>query len=78
MSPYGRVQPGKIEKRKELSNIAFMHPEVYVAQASTAYINHFQRAIREANEFPGPALVNVFSTCQPEHGVGGDMEIGRA
>jgi pyruvate ferredoxin oxidoreductase beta subunit len=75
MSPYGRVQPGKIEKRKELSNIAFMHPEVYVAQTSTAYVNHFQRAIREANEFPGPALVNVFTTCQPEHGVGDDMAI---
>jgi pyruvate/2-oxoacid:ferredoxin oxidoreductase beta subunit len=75
MSPYGRVQPGKIEKRKELSNIAFMHPEVYVAQVSTAYINHFQKAIREANEFQGPALVNVFSTCQPEHGVGDDMAI---
>ncbi len=75
MSPYGRVQPGKIEKRKELSNIAFMHPEVYVAQVSTAYINHFQKAIREANEFQGPALVNVFTTCQPEHGVGDDMAI---
>jgi len=75
MSPYGRVQPGKLEKRKELSNIAFMHPEVYVAQVSTAYVNHFQGAIREANEFPGPALVNVFTTCQPEHGVGDDMAI---
>ncbi len=75
MSPYGRVQPGKIERRKELSNIAFMHPEVYVAQTSTAYINHFQRAIRDANEFAGPALVNVFTTCQPEHGVGDDMAI---
>jgi pyruvate/2-oxoacid:ferredoxin oxidoreductase beta subunit/Fe-S-cluster-containing hydrogenase component 2 len=75
MSPYGRVQPGKIEKRKELSNIAFMHPEVYVGQVSTAYINHFQKVIREANEFQGPALVNVFTTCQPEHGVGDDMAI---
>jgi pyruvate/2-oxoacid:ferredoxin oxidoreductase beta subunit/Fe-S-cluster-containing hydrogenase component 2 len=75
MSPYGRVMPGKAEKRKELSNIAFMHPDVYVAQTSTAYVNHFQRAIREANEFPGPALVNVFTTCQPEHGVGDDMAI---
>jgi len=75
MSPYGRVVPGKQEKRKELSNIAFMHPEVYVAQTATAYVNHFQRVIREANEFPGPALVNVFTTCQPEHGVGDDMAI---
>ncbi len=75
MSPYGRVQPGKIEGRKELANIAMMHPDVYVAQTVTAYVNHFQRAIREANEYPGPALVNVFTTCQPEHGVADDMAI---
>jgi pyruvate ferredoxin oxidoreductase beta subunit len=24
----------------------------------------------EANQYPGPAIVNVFTTCQPEHGVG--------
>jgi pyruvate/2-oxoacid:ferredoxin oxidoreductase beta subunit len=23
----------------------------------------------EANEYPGPAVVNVYTTCQPEHGV---------
>ncbi|MDH3519769.1 MAG: thiamine pyrophosphate-dependent enzyme [Myxococcales bacterium] len=75
MSPYGRMQPGKLEGRKELANIALMHPEVYVAQTVTAYVNHFHRAIREANEYPGPALVNVFTTCQPEHGVADDMAI---
>ena len=23
----------------------------------------------EANQYPGPAIVNVFTTCQSEHGV---------
>ncbi len=69
MSPYGRLIHGKTERRKELCNIALMHPDVYVAQTSTAYANHFYQAIREANEYPGPAVINVFTTCQPEHGV---------
>ncbi|MDH4122205.1 MAG: thiamine pyrophosphate-dependent enzyme [Deltaproteobacteria bacterium] len=72
MSPHGKVQPGKVETRKELANLAMMHPEVYVAQTATAFVNHFYQVIREANEFPGPALVNVYTTCQPEHGVGDD------
>ena len=67
MSPHGKSQPGKLESRKELSNIAIMHPDVYVAQTSAAFVNHFYQVIREANAFPGPALVNVYTTCQPEH-----------
>jgi pyruvate/2-oxoacid:ferredoxin oxidoreductase beta subunit len=72
MSPHGTLVPGKIEKRKELSNIALMHPDVYVAQTSTAYTAHFYQAISDANTYPGPALVNVYTTCQPEHGVADD------
>lgn len=73
MSPHGRLIAGKTEKRKELSNIAMMHPDVYVAQTSTAFSNHFYQAIRDANTYPGPALINVFTTCQPEHGVADDL-----
>ncbi|MBI3992520.1 MAG: thiamine pyrophosphate-binding protein, partial [Candidatus Lambdaproteobacteria bacterium] len=73
MSPHGRVIHGKTEHRKELANIALMHPDVYVAQTSTAYTAHFYQAIREANEYPGPALINVYTTCQPEHGVADDL-----
>lgn len=73
MSPHGRVKQGKTERRKELSNLAMMHPDVYVAQTATAFMSHFYQAIREANSFPGPALVNVYTTCQPEHGVADDL-----
>ena len=27
----------------------------------------------EANQYPGPALINVYTTCQPEHGVADNM-----
>jgi pyruvate/2-oxoacid:ferredoxin oxidoreductase beta subunit len=50
-----------------------MHKDVYVAQTTCAHMNHFYKAVMEANQFPGPALINVFTTCQPEHGVGDNM-----
>jgi pyruvate/2-oxoacid:ferredoxin oxidoreductase beta subunit len=78
MAPYGKALHGKSERRKELANIALMHPDVYVAQTSTAYLAHFFQAIREANAYPGPAVVNVYTTCQPEHGVADDRSQAQA
>lgn len=73
MATYGRARHGKTERRKELALLALMHPDVFVAQTITADPNHFYRAVMAANEYPGPALVNVYTPCQPEHGIGDDM-----
>lgn len=73
MAAFGKVIRGKREHRKELSLICMMYPEVYVAQTTPYHINHFYKAIIEANEYPGPAVVNVYTTCQPEHGVADNM-----
>ncbi|HLH20499.1 MAG TPA: thiamine pyrophosphate-dependent enzyme [Bryobacteraceae bacterium] len=73
MSFHGSAIQGKKENRKELGNICMMHKDVYVAQTTCAHMNHFYKAIMEANQFHGPAIVNVFTTCQPEHGVGDNM-----
>jgi len=32
----------------------------------------------EANEYPGPAVINVYTTCQPEHGVLDSMSAQQA
>ena len=69
MASFGKASPGKRERRKELAQICMMHPDIYVAQTTAAHINHFYKAIMAANEYPGPAVVNVYTTCQPEHGV---------
>jgi pyruvate ferredoxin oxidoreductase beta subunit len=69
MAAFGSTAGGKRERRKELAQICMMHPEVYVAQTTAAHINHFYKAVMEANAFPGPAVINVYTTCQPEHGV---------
>lgn len=78
MSPFGKVEWGKSEARKEVANIAMMHPNVYVAQTTAAHQNHFYRAVMEANAYDGPALVSVYTTCQPEHGVGDHEAAQRA
>ncbi|MFZ0888305.1 MAG: thiamine pyrophosphate-dependent enzyme [Candidatus Binataceae bacterium] len=78
MSPFGKALAGKQEHRKELGLLAMMHPEVYVAQTTCAHINHFYRAIMDANSYPGPAVVNVYATCQPEHGVGDECAVVQA
>lgn len=69
MSDHGSAIGGKQERRKELSTIAMAHPNVYVAQTTAAHINHFYKSIMRANEFKGPSIVIVYTTCQPEHGV---------
>jgi pyruvate/2-oxoacid:ferredoxin oxidoreductase beta subunit/Pyruvate/2-oxoacid:ferredoxin oxidoreductase delta subunit len=73
MSFHGSAIPGKKENRKEIGTICMMHKDVYVAQTTCAHPNHFYKAVMEANQYPGPALINVFTTCQPEHGVGDNM-----
>ncbi|HAB17733.1 MAG TPA: thiamine pyrophosphate-dependent enzyme [Verrucomicrobiota bacterium] len=72
-SVHGKAIPGKMERRKEIAQIAMMHPEVLVAQTSCAMTNHFYKSIIAANEYDGPAVVSVYTTCQPEHGVGDNM-----
>jgi pyruvate/2-oxoacid:ferredoxin oxidoreductase beta subunit len=78
MAAFGKSLPGKREHRKEFAEICLMHPEVYVAQTTPSHINHFYKAVMEANEYPGPAVVNVYTTCQPEHGVADHLSASHA
>ncbi len=78
MGAYGKSQHGKIERRKELGQICMMHPNVFVAQTIGANTNHFYKAINRALEFDGPAVINVYTTCQPEHGVADNMAAAQA
>jgi pyruvate ferredoxin oxidoreductase beta subunit len=73
MSVHGKTFGGKQERRKEIAQIAMMHPRTYVAQTTCAHINHFYKSVLGALEFDGPALVVCYTTCQPEHGVADNM-----
>ncbi len=73
MSVHGKTFGGKQERRKEIAQIAMMHPRTYVAQTTCAHVNHFYKSVLGALEFDGPALVVCYTTCQPEHGVADNM-----
>jgi pyruvate/2-oxoacid:ferredoxin oxidoreductase beta subunit/NAD-dependent dihydropyrimidine dehydrogenase PreA subunit len=73
MSVHGKSFGGKQERRKEIAQIAMMHPRTYVAQTTCAHINHFYKAVLGALEFDGPAILCCYTTCQPEHGVADNM-----
>ena len=78
MSVHGKAIGGKQERRKEIAQIAMMHPRTYVAQTTCAHTNHFYRSVLGALEFDGPAIVVCYTTCQPEHGVGDNMAADQA
>jgi pyruvate/2-oxoacid:ferredoxin oxidoreductase beta subunit/NAD-dependent dihydropyrimidine dehydrogenase PreA subunit len=73
MSVHGKTVAGKQERRKEIAQIAMMHPHTYVAQTTCAHINHFYKGVLGALEYDGPAIVVCYTTCQPEHGVADNM-----
>jgi pyruvate ferredoxin oxidoreductase beta subunit len=78
MSVHGKAIAGKQERRKEIAQIAMMHPRSFVAQTTCAHTNHFYRAVLDALEFDGPAIVCCYTTCQPEHGVADNMATDQA
>jgi pyruvate ferredoxin oxidoreductase beta subunit len=78
MSVHGKAVDGKQERRKEIAQIAMMHPRTFVAQTTCAHVNHFYRSVLEALEFDGPAVICCYTTCQPEHGVADNMATDQA
>ncbi len=45
MSVHGKAVDGKQERRKEIAQIAMMHPRTYVAQTTCAHVNHFCKSV---------------------------------
>ncbi|MEP7379741.1 MAG: thiamine pyrophosphate-dependent enzyme, partial [Chloroflexota bacterium] len=72
LSAFGKAIHGYPQRRKELGRIMLAHGEVFVAQTTPAHLNHFYRAVMDANEYPGPAVVIVYTPCMPEHGIADD------
>lgn len=78
MSVHGKKHKGKTERRKEIAQIAMMHPRTFVAQTTCAHTNHFYKSVIRAMEFDGPAVISCYTTCQPEHGVADNMAADQA
>ena len=73
LSRIGAAGSGKLEDRKELGLIAAFHPNVYVVQSSAAMQGHFLKyAVEYLNYSDGPAVLDAYTPCQPEHGINDD------
>jgi pyruvate-ferredoxin/flavodoxin oxidoreductase len=70
LTRFGAAHAGKQEDRKELGLIAAFHPNVFVAQTSTALQGHFLKNVMEyLNYNASPAVLDVYTPCQAEHGI---------
>jgi pyruvate-ferredoxin/flavodoxin oxidoreductase len=72
MSPYGKNWKGKTEIRKEVGLIGVAHRGAYIMQGSTSNVTHLLEGYIDGLNSRRPAMFNIYTTCQPEHGVGDD------
>ncbi len=62
-SPAGKVMPGKLQPRKNLTKIMAAHGIPYVAQTTPAHWRDLMTKVRKALEVDGPAFINVLAHC---------------
>ncbi|MEE4145714.1 MAG: ferredoxin, partial [Halieaceae bacterium] len=53
--------------------IAMAHRTTYVLQSGIAHANHMIEGFIQGLMAQRPALFNLYTSCQPEHGIGDDM-----
>jgi len=73
MAQYGKAIKGKQEPRKEIGLIGMAHRTTYVMQSTIAHPSHMIEGFIQGLKARRPALFNLYSNCQPEHGIGDDM-----
>ncbi len=70
LSRIGAAHSGKHESRKELGLIASFHSNVFVCSTSTSLQNHYlKNALQFLTYNDAPALLDVYTPCQGEHGI---------
>ena len=62
-SPAGTVIPGKVQHRKDLTEIMVAHDIPYAAQTIPGRWNDITRKAEKAFEIEGPAFMNVLTPC---------------
>jgi len=62
-SPAGSAIPGKLEKKKPITDIMIAHEMEYVATATPYYWKDMITKVRKGLEVNGPAFLHVFSPC---------------
>jgi pyruvate ferredoxin oxidoreductase beta subunit len=62
-TPEGKVLPGKMQHRKNLTKILAAHDVPYVAQVSPSHYTDLMQKAHKAFNTDGPAFMNAFSMC---------------
>ncbi|MEI7611712.1 MAG: 2-oxoacid:acceptor oxidoreductase family protein [Betaproteobacteria bacterium] len=79
LARFGAAHSGKHEARKELGLIASFHSNVFVCSSSTALQNHFLKNTMEFLTYTdSPAVLDVYTPCQGEHGVADNVSAQQA
>jgi pyruvate-ferredoxin/flavodoxin oxidoreductase len=73
MAQFGDAIKGKEEARKEIGLIAMAHRTTYFMQSAISNSNHMIEGFVQGLMSRRPALFNLYTSCQPEHGIGDDM-----
>ncbi|MFZ1748630.1 MAG: thiamine pyrophosphate-dependent enzyme, partial [Saprospiraceae bacterium] len=73
MAQYGKVKKGKTEPRKEIGLIAMAHRNTFVLQSTLANTSQMIEGFIDGLMAKRPAIFNMYTTCQPEHGVADDL-----
>ena len=78
MAQFGKAIQGKQEPRKEIGLIGLAHRNTYVMQSTIAHSSHMIEGFIRGLKARRPALFNIYSTCQPEHGIGDEMSTAQS
>ncbi len=78
MAQFGKVSQGKQEPRKEIGLIGMAHRTTYILQSTAAHASHMIEGFIQGLKARRPALFNLYTSCQPEHGIGDDMSAHQA
>jgi len=62
-APSGKVEPGKTQRRKDLTSIMSAHHIPYVAQAIPSHWKDLTNKVQKAINCGGPAFLNCLSDC---------------
>jgi len=69
MAAYGAARHGKEEQRKEMGLITLAHRNTFLLQSSQAVPAHLIGGVLRGLNSRHPALFNLYSPCQAEHGL---------
>jgi pyruvate ferredoxin oxidoreductase beta subunit len=63
-SPAGTKVPGKLQIRKNLTEIIIAHEPAYAAQTTIGYWNDLVTKVRKALDADGPSFINIYAPCR--------------